>query len=145
MSNHFLTLLSGVMSLAAVAILPGRAQDASQQTPPLPIDKDVRMGKLDNGLTYIIRHNEKPKERAHFYISQRVGSVLEEDNQRGLAHFLEHMAFQGSKNFPGKGMIDYLEKNGVKFGSNLNAYTAIDETVYQIMNAQTTKIGRAHV
>ena len=138
MSNHFLTLLSGVMSLAAVAILPGRAQDAQQQTPPLPIDKDVRMGKLDNGLTYIIRHNEKPKDRAHFYISQRVGSVLEEDNQRGLAHFLEHMAFQGSKNFPGKGMIDYLEKNGVRFGSNLNAYTAIDETVYQIMNAPTT-------
>ena len=64
MSNHFLTLLSGVMSLAAVAILPSRAQDASQQTPPLPIDKDVRMGKLDNGLTYIIRHNEKPKDRA---------------------------------------------------------------------------------
>lgn len=138
MGNHLLTVLAGMVGMASLALLPASAQDGSQQAPPLPIDKEVRMGKLDNGLTYFIRHNEKPKDRAHFYISQRVGSVLEEESQRGLAHFLEHMAFQGSKNFPDKGMIDYLEKNGVKFGSNLNAYTAIDETVYQIMNAPTT-------
>lgn len=138
MGKQFLTVLAGVVGMASLALLSASAQDGSQQAPPLPIDKEVRMGKLDNGLTYIIRHNEKPKDRAHFYISQRVGSVLEEEDQRGLAHFLEHMAFQGSKHFPDKGMIDYLEKNGVKFGSNLNAYTAIDETVYQIMNAPTT-------
>lgn len=90
---------------------------AQEQLTPLPIDQDVRVGKLPNGLTYFIRHNEQPKERANFYIVQRVGSMQEEDNQSGLAHFLEHMAFNGSRHFPGKGMINYLENIGVKFGS----------------------------
>ena len=73
-----------------------------QELQPLPIDPQIRYGKLPNGLTYYIRHNEQPKERADFYIAQNVGSMLEEENQRGLAHFLEHMAFNGSKNFPDK-------------------------------------------
>lgn len=106
---------------------------------PFPIDPSVRMGKLDNGLTYIIRHNEKPAQRATFYIAQRVGSMQEEDSQSGLAHFLEHMAFNGTKNFPGKNLINYLEENGIKFGENLNAYTAFDQTVYMIMNAPSTR------
>ena len=89
----------------------------------LPTDPKVRTGKLDNGLTYYIRNNELPKGRADFYIAQRVGSVLEEDNQRGLAHFLEHMAFNGTKNFPDKEMLHYLESLGVKFGENINAGT----------------------
>ena len=71
------------------------------QLPPLPVDKNVRIGKLDNGLTYYIRHNEKPENRVEFYIAQKVGSILEEPQQRGLAHFLEHMAFNGTENFPG--------------------------------------------
>ena len=114
---------------------------AQGQVQPLPIDPQVRYGKLDNGLTYFIRHNDQPKNRAHFYIAQKVGSMLEEDSQSGLAHFLEHMAFNGTKNFPGKNLINYLESVGVKFGANLNAYTGFDETVYTIMDAPTTRQG----
>ncbi|MEG2068042.1 MAG: pitrilysin family protein, partial [Tannerellaceae bacterium] len=107
---------------------------AQQQMKPLPIDPKVRFGKLDNGMTYYIRHNEQPKERADFYFAQRVGSILEEENQRGLAHFLEHMAFNGTKNFPGHGIDDFTESIGMRMGENLNAYTGFDETVYTIMN-----------
>ncbi len=107
------------------------------QAQPLPQDPKLRTGVLPNGLTYYIRYNNQPAERADFYIAQKAGSILEEDNQRGLAHFLEHMAFNGSKNFPANTLIDYLEKNGVKFGENLNAYTSIDETVYNIKNVPT--------
>lgn len=99
------------------------------------------MGQLENGLTYIIRHNEQPKERASFYIAQRVGSMQEEDNQAGLAHFLEHMAFNGTRHFPGKNLIAYLENIGVKFGANLNAYTSFDETMYTIMDAPVVRTG----
>lgn len=120
--------------LLIVAVLAGVSSAAAQQMPDLPVDKDVRIGKLPNGLTYYIRHNEKPKGQADFYIAQKVGSILEEDNQRGLAHFLEHMCFNGTTNFPGSSLRDWLETKGVKFGVNLNAYTSIDETVYNISN-----------
>ena len=116
---------------------------AQQQMPPIPVDKDVRIGKLDNGLTYYIRKNNLPENQANFYIVQKVGSMQEEENQRGLAHFLEHMAFNGSKNFPndskGKGIIPYLETVGVKFGQNLNAGTSFDYTVYNIDAVPTAK------
>lgn len=114
---------------------------AQQQMPPIPVDPNVRIGKLDNGMTYYIRHNKLPENRADFYIAQKVGSILEEDNQRGLAHFLEHMCFNGTKNYPGDSMIEYLEKIGVKFGENLNAYTAVDETVYNISNVPVVREG----
>lgn len=107
----------------------------------LPIDSAVCYGKLDNGLTYYIRHNERPKGYAEFYIVQRVGSILEEEEQRGLAHFLEHMAFNGTKNFPKKRLIEYLEENGVKFGTDINAYTAFEQTVYNISNVPTERKG----
>ena len=99
---------------------------------PLPADPNVRIGKLDNGLTYYIRHNEKPKGQASFYIYHDVGAVQEDDDQQGLAHFLEHMAFNGTKNLPGKDMINYLETIGVQFGYNLNAFTSWDCTEYMI-------------
>lgn len=115
------------------------------QFPPLPIDKNVRIGHLDNGLTYYIRHNKLPENRAEFYIAQKVGSILEEPQQRGLAHFLEHMAFNGTKNFPGDdkgpGIVPWCETVGIKFGTNLNAYTSIDETVYNISNAPVDRAG----
>ena len=111
-----------------------QAQQGNPYEIPLPVDSKVRYGQLENGLTYYIRHNELPKERAEFFIAQKVGSVLEEDNQAGLAHFLEHMAFNGTKNLPEKQMINYLETIGVKFGENLNAYTSFDRTVYNISN-----------
>lgn len=113
----------------------------AQQMPDVPIDPKVRYGKLDNGLTYYIRHNEKPKERAEFYIAQNVGAILENDDQNGLAHFLEHMAFNGTKNFPGKLIIEYFESIGVKFGANINAYTSLDETVYNLSNVPTIREG----
>ncbi len=111
------------------------------QMPPLPTDQNVRIGKLDNGLTYYIRHNELPENRADFYIAQKVGSILEEDNQRGLAHFLEHMCFNGTTHFPGKSIINWLESIGVRFGQNLNAYTSVDETVYNISDVPVIRDG----
>lgn len=122
------------IALVLAAIFAVTALHA-QQMMELPVDTMVRTGKLDNGLTYYIRHNETTKGQADFYIAQKVGSILEEDNQRGLAHFLEHMCFNGTKNFPGNSLIDWLESKGIKFGYNLNAYTGIDETVYYISNA----------
>ncbi len=116
----------------------------AQPMQTLPVDKDVRIGKLDNGLTYYIRHNALPEKRAEFYIAQKVGSILEEPQQRGLAHFLEHMAFNGTKNFPGDenglGIIPWCETKGIKFGTNLNAYTSVDQTVYNISNVPTENI-----
>ena len=114
---------------------------AAQQAEPLPIDPKVRYGKLDNGLTYYIRANKEPKERAEFYIAQNVGAILENDNQDGLAHFLEHMAFNGTKNFADKKIINYFESIGVKFGTNINAYTSLDETVYNLSDVPTTRPG----
>lgn len=110
----------------------------AQQMPPIPTDPNVRIGKLSNGLTYYIRKNTLPEKRAFFYIAQKVGSIQEEPQQRGLAHFLEHMCFNGTKHFPGNSLTSYLEKIGVKFGENLNAYTSIEETVYNIDNVPTT-------
>ena len=112
----------------------------AQQAMPVPFDPNVRRGKLENGLTYYIRHNEKPAQRANFYIAQKVGSILEEDDQQGLAHFLEHMAFNGTKNFPGKALLNYMEHNGVKFGENVNAWTSIEQTVYMLTNVPTTNM-----
>ena len=110
----------------------------------IPVDPAVRMGHLDNGLTYYIRHNEKPEKRVEFYIAQKVGSIQEEPRQRGLAHFLEHMAFNGTQNFPGnergKGIVDWCESHAIKFGTNLNAYTSVDETVYNISNVPTDNV-----
>ena len=111
------------------------------QMQPLPMDPKVRYGTLENGLTYYIRANKEPKERAEFHIAQNVGAILENDDQNGLAHFLEHMAFNGTKNFPGKGIINYFEKNGVKFGYDINAYTSLDETVYRLSNVPTAREG----
>lgn len=114
---------------------------AAQQPQPLPIDSAVRVGKLENGLTYYIRHNEYPKNRAEFHIAQAVGATLEEDHQNGLAHFLEHMAFNGTKHFAGKGIIEYFESVGVNFGGNINAYTSLDETVYRLSEVPTVREG----
>ena len=132
--RKFLAAALLITSLTAVAQM-------DMQMPPIPVDPDVRMGKLDNGLTYYVRHNDYPEHRVNFYIAQRVGSIQEEESQRGLAHFLEHMAFNGSENFhgEGKGVIDYTRTLGVEFGRNLNAYTSTDETVYNINDVPSTR------
>ena len=131
MKKFILSTLVLALSLVAVA----------QQPQPLPIDSAVRVGKLDNGLTYYIRHNEYPKQRAEFHIAQAVGAILEEDHQNGLAHFLEHMAFNGTEHFEGKGIIEYFESIGVNFGGNINAYTSLDETVYRLSEVPTVREG----
>ena len=132
------------MFVAALTLLCSAVMVAQEmQMPPIPVDPAVRMGKLDNGLTYYIRHNEYPEHVANFYIAQRVGSIQEDESQRGLAHFLEHMAFNGSEHFPskpeGKGIIDYTRSLGVDFGSDLNAYTSIDQTVYRVCDVPTKR------
>ena len=128
-------LLAGVLMLAAACVT---AQEMPQM-PPVPVDEAVRMGKLPNGLTYYVRHNDYPEHRVNFYIAQRVGSIQEEESQRGLAHFLEHMAFNGTVNYPGNGVIDYTRTLGVEFGRNLNAYTSTDQTVYNINDVPSTR------
>ena len=122
--------------VAALLFITGSAAVVAQemQLPPIPVDTAVRIGKLPNGLTYYIRHNGYPEHRVNFYIAQRVGSIQEEENQRGLAHFLEHMAFNGSENYPGDKLLEYMRSIGVEFGRDLNAYTSIAETVYNIDN-----------
>lgn len=127
------------LTVTTLVVLFSALSVVAQQMPELPIDPAVRYGKLENGLTYYIRHNEEPRNQANFYIAQKVGAVQEEENQRGLAHFLEHMAFNGSVTFPGDGqLIKACERMGVKFGQNLNAYTAADETVYNIDDVPVT-------
>ena len=100
----------------------------------LPNDPEVRVGKLDNGLTYYIRHNEQPAERAEFYLATNVGAYQEADDQDGLAHFLEHMCFNGTKNFPGKALLEYLQSIGAEFGRNINASTGFEQTQYMLNN-----------
>lgn len=124
---------------AAFALSSATAQINPME--PIPADNQVRTGKLENGMTYYIRHNEKPKGQADFYILHDVGAIQENDSQQGLAHFLEHMAFNGTKNLPGKMLTEYLEKVGVKFGANLNAGTSWDHTVYNISDVPTVREG----
>ncbi len=122
-------------ALLCCSLAKAQMDPTSQQ---LPFDKDVVKGTLPNGMTYYIQHNENPKDRAFFYIAQKVGSVQEEENQRGLAHFLEHMCFNGSDHFKGNGVVNFCQRIGVQFGADLNAYTAADRTVYNINNVPTT-------
>ncbi|MDE6553723.1 MAG: insulinase family protein [Muribaculaceae bacterium] len=125
-------------SLATLLIMFAVAFAQMPQLTPLPLKPDVKSGVLPNGLTYYILHNEQPKDRANFYIAQKVGSALENQDQLGLAHFLEHMAFNGITHYPGKNMTDYLQSKGIRFGYDINAYTGFDETVYNIDNVITT-------
>ena len=135
MKKFFAVMLLMIMAFGTSTV---KAQLTGQ---PIPVDDQVRIGKLDCGLTYYIRHNDYPEHRVNFYIAQRVGSIQEEESQRGLAHFLEHMAFNGSEHFNGEGksIIDYTRSLGVAFGKDLNAYTSIAETVYNINDVPSTR------
>jgi zinc protease len=134
MLYHFYTTIfktvskkTTLIALCTLTCLAGYAQ-----IKPLPLDPQVRTGKLKNGFTYYIRRNTEPKNRVTFYLVNKVGSVLENDDQRGLAHFMEHMTFNGSKHFPKNTLMNYLQNAGVRFGADINAYTGYDETVYQL-------------
>ena len=122
-----------IKNLMAIALmLLTSAFCAMAQDMAVPQDTAVHTGKLANGLTYYVRYNNYPEHHVNFYIAQRVGSLQEEESQRGLAHFLEHMCFNGTEHFKGNGVIDYTRSLGVEFGRDLNAYTSIDQTVYNI-------------
>ena len=123
----------------AAALLLLSVGNAMAQMPPIPVDKNVKIGHLDNGLTYYIRHNAFPEHVASFYIAQKVGSINENDDQRGLAHLLEHLAFNGTEHFKGNSLQDYLQSIGVEYGRNLNAYTSVDKTVYYFTDVPTTR------
>jgi zinc protease len=124
-----------IILLALVAVI--QVVEASEIE--LPVDPGLRIGRLENGLTYYIRHNEQPKDRAEFWLVQNTGSLVEEDDERGLAHFIEHIAFHGTRNFPGIYMVDILENNGVS-GSDINASTNFDDTRFQISNVPTERV-----
>ena len=119
-----LIVVAGCLSVATTA--------SAAPSGEIPLDPAVTVGKLDNGLTYIVRANGKPKARADLRLVVQAGSVDEADDQRGLAHFLEHMLFNGTESFPSNEIIDYLESIGARFGADLNAYTSFDETVYML-------------
>lgn len=131
--NFFLLLFLVCLGISQVAY--------SQAPTPIPADPAVRMGTLANGLRYYIQKNEKPKGLADFYIVHNVGAMQEDDDQNGLAHFLEHMAFNGTVNLPGKMLLDYFQANGVKFGADINAMTGQDNTQYMVMNVPTKRQG----
>lgn len=142
MLKHIFRLAMGLLLLTAPVSLCAQQGDPMAQPLPLMINPAtgqsyVRSGKLPNGLSYYIMHNSEPKGRANFYIAQKVGSTLENPQQLGLAHFLEHMAFNGTENYPGKNMLNYLQSKSLRFGADINAYTSFDETVYNIDNVPT--------
>ena len=129
-------LFFAVLGLAATTTL--RAQDMDEASrymmQNLPNDPAVRVGHLDNGLTYYLLHNALPEKRAEFYLATNVGGIQETPDQDGLAHFLEHMCFNGTEHFPGKGILDYLRSIGAEFGRNINASTGFEETQYMLNN-----------
>ena len=124
MKKYFLLIVNIIISITF-----SNAQELNDFEPA-----PIKHGILENGMHYYIMHNDQPKDRVAFYFAQNVGSIQEEDNQRGLAHFLEHMAFNGTEHYKDKRMLEFLEKNGVKFGEEINAFTLYDETVYSIRN-----------
>ena len=131
-------ILITLAAFALVAGIPAAAQNQEeamqQMMAALPNDPAVRVGHLDNGLTYYIRHNELPARRAEFYLATNVGAIQETPDQDGLAHFLEHMCFNGTEHFPDKGILDYLRSIGAEFGRNINASTGFEETQYMLNN-----------
>jgi len=140
--KHLLYFSAGMLIFgsAATAQLKPKPQPSPRNRPRpetfagqlVPADPAVLIGKLPNGLTYYIRKNTEPKNRADLYLVNKAGSVLENDNQQGLAHFVEHMAFNGTRDYPKNELVNFLQKSGVKFGADLNAYTSFDQTVYQL-------------
>ena len=130
MTRHLLALLFALLALAANA-------KGKQET--LPTDSNLYVRTLPNGLTFYILPNKTPAQRVNFYLAQRVGSLQEADSERGLAHFLEHLCFNGTRHFPANKLVAYLETLGLKFGKDINAYTGMERTVYHIDNVPTTR------
>jgi zinc protease len=159
MHRVLLVLLAGLLAiLGCGGAPPPRSEDGiastgratppaakDEQDAPLPLDARVKKGRLENGLTYYILPHSKPEQRAQIWLAVNTGSVLEDDDQRGLAHFVEHMAFNGTTRFPKQAIVDFVERSGVRFGADLNAYTSFDETVYmlQVPTDKPELVGKA--
>ena len=124
--------ISGLGSLGSTATVDATEEKASGMKAELPFSPNFRTGTLDNGMRYYIRKNSKPENRLELRLAVDAGSMQEDEDQRGLAHFVEHMAFNGTTNFAKNDLINFLEKTGVRFGADLNAYTSFDETVYML-------------
>ena len=120
--------------IVSAMLLAFSSNAGAQQVEQLPNDPAVRKGTLENGMTYYIMHNANPEGRAEFYLATNVGAIQETPDQDGLAHFLEHMCFNGTKNFPEKGILNYLQSIGASFGGNVNASTGVEQTVYMLTN-----------
>src|SRR5690349_5566024 len=129
------TYIATRVALTAILVCSLCATGVSQTpalTQQMPVDPEIKIGKFPNGLTYYIRANKKPEKRAELRLVVKAGSILEDEDQLGLAHFVEHMAFNGTKNFPKHELVAFIESLGMRFGADLNAYTSFDETVYML-------------
>src|SRR3990170_1123763 len=122
--------IKAIFTFVAIVCAFIQSANAQELNTKLPIDSQIKIGNLDNGLTYYIRKNKKPENKVELRLVINAGSILEDDDQQGLAHFTEHMAFNGSENFEKNDIISFLQSIGVEFGADLNAYTGFDETVY---------------
>src|ERR1044071_3157186 len=127
--SFVVTALLLMLSFAGAQTQVARAQALTDK---MPVDPQITIGKFDNGMTYYIRANKKPEKRAELRLVVKAGSVLEDDDQQGLAHLVEHMAFNGTKHFPKNDIVSFIESLGMRFGADLNAYTSFDETVYML-------------
>ncbi len=131
MKKQIFTALMLFLFVTCSLLLSGQTTQIDLTT-PIAVDPDIKIGKLDNGLVYYIRYNKKPEKRVELRLVVNAGSILENDDQQGLAHFMEHMNFNGTKTFPHNELVDFLQKTGVRFGADINAYTSFDETVYML-------------
>src|SRR5678815_5458945 len=118
--------------LLIVTCLSAAPAQAPSLTANIPVEREITIGQLPNGLRYYVRENKKPEKRAELRLAVKTGSVLEDDDQQGLAHFVEHMAFNGTEHFPKNEIVQFIESVGMRFGADLNAYTSFDETVYML-------------
>ena len=137
-SSIFRSIFSMMLILSGAMLLQGQTYDLKKMP---SVDPKVRTGILDNGMHYYIRANKIPDKRGEFYIANNVGAILEDDDQNGLAHFTEHMSFNGTDHFPQKGILDYLATIGVKFGTNVNAGTSLEQTVFNLSNVPLKREG----
>src|SRR5438874_13018102 len=133
-STRFPVLLAAFFAAAspAPAQVTAPQKASASASAPLPFDPAVTVGTLSNGMRYYIRENPKPEKRAELRLVVNAGSVLENEDQRGLAHLVEHMAFKGTTHFPKNEVISFMESLGMRFGPDVNAYTSFDETVYEL-------------
>ena len=139
--SFLLALILSVVPIASAQQQTAKSIDGGALlTQPMPVDPQITMGQFKNGLRYYIRTTKKPEKRAELRLVVKAGSILEDDDQLGLAHFVEHMAFNGTKNFPKHELQAFVESLGMRFGAHLNAYTSFDETVY-MLHVPTDKTG----